>query len=428
MQVLDVRRLTRHAGGLLAATLILSTATAQDLIGYGFAETASQPTPVAFASYDTLPSGDRIVFDGLSIDRYDGNGAFVQNLATLPAFVFNSFVEADPSSTFAIVGESSNGDIFRVALNGSGYSTIANLNFNYDGVFEDPGHILISAATCGFGCGNDLVRVDTTTGQMTFLANVDGPSGPVALDAQGALYYATVDTNIASNTQIISWSQAQLNSGSLLDESDATVLHAGLEAAASLAIDPEFGNVFLAESVFGGTSRVLEFDVSNGNLVDVVVESANYLTNLELMQGASIGHFHEYQPEDGVFLHYNNGDIITVRPQRPSATFNQVGNVATISITGAEPDGAMLMLFADQNFYDPNYITTILGNSGYQFHAAATVNRLRRSGPLLIPIDSNGDGSFSYFDSGNLAGTLVFQALITNTNGGFIGSSTAVLN
>jgi len=413
-----------------ALTLLVAPGLAQDTIGDGFAETASQPTPVAFASYDTLPSGERVVFDGQNIDLYDAAGVFVMNLATLPGFVFNSFVEADPSSTFAIVGESSNGDVFRVALDGSGYTTLATLVFNYDAVFEDANHVLVSAATCGgFNCGNDIVRLDTTTGATDFLAHVDGPSGPVALADDGSLFYATVDTTIPDNTDIISWTQAQLNSGSSLDESDASVLHAGLRAAASLEICPEYGNVFLAESVFGDTSRILEFDADSGDQVDVVVESLSYLTKIELVEDAGIGHFHAYQPADGVFMHYNNGDIVTVRPQRPVASISQIGSAVTVTVTGAKPNAAMLVVYTPLNFYEPNSVTTILGGTGFQFHAMTSpLSRLRRSGPFYQPTDATGTGSFSYFDPGNIAGTLAFQALIMDESGTPIGSSDSLLN
>lgn len=412
---------------ILAVSLTALPAQAQDIIGNGFANTASQPNPVAFSSYDTLPSGERVVFDGLSIDLYDGAGGFMMNLASLPAFVFNSFVVADPTNTFAIAGESSNGDIIRVALDGSGWSTIGNLNFNYDAAFEGPNSLLISAATCGFGCGNDIVRMDATTGATTFLANVVGASGPVAVADNGDLFYGTADFSAPNSTQILRWSVAQLNSGLLLSEADAAVIASGLAGAASIDVDPVFGNVFLAESIFGATSRILEFDPNGAGLVDVVVESSSYLGSVELMQDSGIGHFHAYQPQDGVFLHYSNGDIETVRAQRPTATHVQRGPVATFQVQNAEPNSGVLVLFSSNANYDPNYITYLLNGMDFQFHSSVPVFLQRRT-PLLIPTDANGTATFQYYDPGSLAGTLVFQALVTNASGTFIGSSEAVLN
>jgi len=427
--------MTTHAiliRSLAAASLAFlpPAALSQDIIGDGFAETASQPTPVPFASYATLSSGERVVFDGLSIDLYDAGGTFLQNLAVLSGFVFNSFVEVDPSETFAVIGESSNGDIFKVALDGSGLTPLTTLAFNYDAVFQDANHVIVSASLCAatgpFGCGNDLARVNTDTGATTIIASVTGPSGPVAFDRNGDLFYGLVDITIPSNSQIIVWEASELSGTPLLDEGDAAVFHGGLEAATSLAIDPVFGNVLLAESVFGGTSRILEIDGATGALADVVVESLSYLSNVELLQGGTAGHFHAYQPADGVFMHYNNGDIVTVRSQQPTATHSQLGSVATFSVQGAKPNSAMMVVFGPQNLVNPDYHSYQL-QFDFEFHCAVPIQNLRRT-PLLIPTDANGDGTFQYFDPGNLAGNWAFQAIITDESGQFIGGSEYALN
>jgi len=433
MQSLLSARVMRVTAALAASSLLALSASAQTTVGDGFAQTGLQSTPVFFGSYETLPNGNRVVFDGLSFDLYDSNNGFLLNLGSLPGFVFNSFIEVDPTQTFAIIGESSNGDLFKVQLDGSGFTTLANLNFNFDGVFESPNSILVSAATCGFGCGNDVHRVDTNTGATTLLANVTGPSGPVAMADNGDLYYGLVDLVTPDNDSVVLWTEAQLNGGALLSQADATTVFGGLAGISSMDVDPVFGNLFLAESVFGGTSRILEVDPA-GTLVDVVVESTLWLSNIELMQDSGDGHFHRYQPSDGVYLHHSAGDfstiddVATVRAQQPTTSFAQVGPAATVSISGGEPGGAALVLFTQNAFYDPSLITSMLGGTDFQFHAAAPLNRLRRSGPLLLPLDANGAADFHFFDPGNLAGTLAFQALITDSAGRPIGGSTAVQN
>jgi len=422
--------LRRLAAASISLAILAPAALSQDTIGDGFAATASQPTPVAFASYATLSGGERVVFDGLSIDLYDAGGTFLQNLAVLPAFVFNSFVEVDPGETFAVIGESSNGDVFKIALDGSGLTPLTTLEFNYDAAFEDANHVIVSASLCSltnpFGCGNDLARVNTDTGATTIIASVPGPSGPVAFDENGDLFYGLVDITVPSNSQLIVWEASELSGSPLLDEGDADVFHGGLESATSLAIDPVFGNVLLVESVFGGTSRILEFDAATGALADVVVESPSYLTNVELLRGDSAGHFHAYQPADGVFMHYNNGDIVTVRPQQPTATHTQLGSVATFSIQGAKPNSAMLLVFGAQQLVNPDYYSYQL-QFDFLFHCAVPIQNLRRT-PLLIPTDANGDGTFQYFDPGHLAGNWAFQAIITDESGQFIGGSQYALN
>ena len=434
MQILLPARVTRATAALAAGSLLALSASAQTVIGDGFARTGLSTSPVFLGSYQTLDDGTRVVFDGQSIDLYTVGNGFLLNLGALPGFVFNSFVEVDPTRTFAVVGESTNGDLFKVQLDGSGMTPLTNLAFNFDGVFESPTSILVSAATCGFGCGNEVYRVDTTTGATSLVASVSGPSGPLALADDGALYYGLVDLVNPTGSGVLRWTATQLAAGVPLSEADAATVFTGLAAINSLAVDPVFGNLVLSESVFNGTSRILEVDPSDGTLVDVVVESDFSLSNVELLQDAGDGHFHRYQPEDGVYLHYASTDFIvfddinTIRPQQPTTSFAQVGPAATVSIAGGEPNGAALVVFTQNAFYDPSLITTMLGGTDFQFHAAAPLNRLRRSGPLLLPLDANGAADFHYFDAGNLAGTLTFQALVTDASGTIVGGSTAVQN
>ncbi len=406
-----------------------STASAQDIIGDGFAQTSSELIPAAFASYATLSSGERVVFDGLSVDLYDASGGFLLNLASLPSFVFNSFVRVDPSESFAICGESSNHDIFKVALDGSGLSTLANVVYNFDAAFEDADNILVSAATCGFSCGNDLVRVNTTTGATTTIATLSGASGPIAVGSNGDVYYATVSGDFPAppgSSSILRWSSAQVAAGTLLGEGDATVLYAGLDGAAALELDPAYGNIFLAESIWGGTSRIYEFDKQTGNLIDTIVESSNWLGTLEFGNYGGNGHVHAYQPATGSYLRYSNGDIITVEPQRPTTGIAYNGNSVDFNIAGAKPGGAVLIMWGPTSSYSPIESSYQL-SFNFSFHTGIPLNQIRRMG-WYVPVDASGNATFSYFDYQNLAGTLVFQGIITDETGSFIGSTEAAFN
>lgn len=414
---------------LLALAGLAPTASAQDLIGDGFAQTSTQVLPAAFASYATLSSGERVVFDGLSFDLYDAGGGFLLNLGTLPNFVFNSFVEVDPSETFAVCGESSNGDLFKVALDGTGFTTLANLNFNFAADFEDATNLVVSAATCGFGCGNDLVRVDTSTGATTFFANVAGASGPVAVADNGDVYYGSVSGAFPAppgSANLLRWTAAQVHGGLLLTELDAVTVSAAFDGAASMDIDPAFGNVFLAESIFGGTSRIYEVDPITGDRVDVVVESTNYLSTLEFGDKGGNGHCHAYQPDTGTYLIYSNGDVATVEPQRPQSSITYLGNVVNFDITGAKPNSGVLVTWGPSSTWGPTETSYAL-SFDFLYHTGIPLGQVRRF-PWYLPTDANGDATFSYFDFQNLAGTLVFQALISDENGKLIGSSAAAFN
>lgn len=402
---------------------------AQDTIGDGFAQVSSVPIPAAFASYATLSSGEQVVFDGLSIDLYDAAGGYLLNLATLSNFAFNSFVAIDPSETFAICGESSNHDLFKVALDGSSFTTLANVVYNYDAEFEDANHLIVSATTCGFGCGNDLVRVNTDTGATTTVATVSGASGPIAIADNGDLYYATSSDSFPAppgSTSILRWTSAQVSAGTLLSELDATIISAGLDGAASLGIDPAYGNLFLAESIFGATSRIYEFDKQTGAKVDTIVESANFLSTIEFGEHGGNGHVHAYQPATGSFLRYNNGEVVTVEPVRPQSSISYNGNQVTFQVTGAKPNSAFLVTWGPSSSYSPIETSYQLSFS-FAFHTGIPLGQLRRT-PWYTPTDANGTGSFTYFDFQNLGGTLVFQALCTDESGTFIGSSEAAAN
>lgn len=413
----------------LALCALAVPATASDLVSPGFSITSRAQLPAPFAAYHTLSSGDRVVFDGLSVDLYDGANNYIRNLALLPSFVFASFVEADPSESYVLVGESLNGDLFRVHLDGSGMSTLATLAFNYDAVFDSPTSALVSAATCGFGCGNDIARVDTTSGALSFVANVPGSAGPLAMRADGALLYATVSDQFPpppGSTDIVAWSASALSSGLLLGLSDATLFHGGLDGAASLAVDPVFGSVFLAESRFGATSTVLEFHPA-GARVGAVVRSSNFLSNLELRSGGGPGHFHAYQPQSGVFLHYTNGDLVTVRPARPQASLVTVGPSTTLELAGAPANGSMLVLWATQAGFDPGESAHALFPD-FLFVSGIPLPQIRRAG-ALVPIDAGGSASWPIaFLPAQHGASLVFQALVLDRTGTrFVGASNAAL-
>lgn len=415
---------------LFLVALCAPSTVAQDTIAAGFAATTAQPVPVPFAAYATRTNGERVVFDGQSIDLYDADNQLLLHLGDVPGFVFASFVALDPTDSYALVGENSTGDIFRVELDGSGMTTVANLPFNFDCVFEDAAHALVSAATCGFGCGNDIARVEAVGGGSAFVANVPGPSGPLAMHPDGRLFYATQSDMFPAppgSTDIVSWTPAQLASGNLLGLGDAALFRAGLDGGASMAIDPVFGNVFVAESIFGATSEILEFD-GNGALVGAVVSSLDYLGSLELLEGPGTGHFHAWQPGDGVFLHYGNGtDVRTVRPRRPRGQILQFGPVVEFRVTGAVPNGAFLLMWGAQSTYDPNESAHGIFND-FLFVTGMPLNGIRRQ-PFLFPTDANGASSFTFFDPGGLAGTLVFQGLITDISGTeFLGTTTAALH
>jgi hypothetical protein len=68
----------------------------------------------AFAAYDTLSNGNRVVYDGSQVWIENDAGAVIQVLGNPSTPSFASFIEADPTETFAVLGENNNGQLFKV--------------------------------------------------------------------------------------------------------------------------------------------------------------------------------------------------------------------------------------------------------------------------------------------------------------------------
>lgn len=412
-------RSTPFLAAAFLATLS-SVAHAQELIAPGFAVVNSAPPAVAFASSDTLSDGSRVYFDGISVDLYDSTGTFVLNLGSTPAFVFTAFVEVDPSETFAIVAESSSGVVYKAMLDGSGMAPLSTIQLGYDGVFESAHELLVSATH--FGAGNDILRLDTTTGALTSVAVVPGWSGPLDLAPNGDLVYGE---SSASGGRILRFDAAELSGPLPLSELDADVLTDGLDGAASLAVDPVFGNIFVTSNVWAVSGLLLEID-ADGTIVDTIAAGTDWLTGLQFVSVAGPGHFHRYQPT-GLELRYSNGtDDVTVAPQQPILAHEHFGNFSTIHVTGAAPNAGALILFGNQSNLVAPYSEQLAFD--FLFHTDLDFAKIRRLG-LRIPTDSNGEAYFSYFNpGGQTLGQRWFQLLITDANNLFIGASNSVTN
>jgi hypothetical protein len=416
-------------GVLAPATPALSPL--QDTTLPGFSLEGQRPVGV-YDAYATLPNGDRVVFDGVVMNLVAEDGTPIRVLGTTSGFVFPSFVLPDPTSTCALIGESSRGKIYRVDLAGAGASVLADLDNNFDAVFENARHALVSAAPCGFGCGNEIHRLDVNTGALTLVASLAGPSGPIARASNGDLYYGSIPNSPGPGT-ILRWTQAQVASGAILDESSAAIFASGIDPASSMRFDTVYGHLFVSTPVFGGTSQILEFAPS-GTLVAAVIQSPDYLANVELLPTQGIGSFQAFQPE-GVRLNYRGTDyfantsaIRTVRTRRPRAFTSGPGltgpGAVTFTVRGAHPNASFLVMVGRASSYDPNESTYDLGT--YLFHTGMPIGGIRRL--TYVATDANGEGSFTFYNPGNLQGTRVLQAMIRDSGGTFVGSSTEAFN
>jgi hypothetical protein len=429
-------------GGLLAALLLSPTAAALDTSGPGFKILGTRPVPTFGSAYATLRNGSVFQFDGLVFQLYSRDGSLLADLGSLNSFVFPSFAAIDPSGSFAIVGESSNGDLFRVDLGGGGVSSVANVFFNYDAEFDvvDPDYLWVSAATGGFGTGNDIVRVHIPSGGVSFVADIPvGSSGPLEVDALGDLYYADVPPDFCpapGQVEVVRWSRAQLLSGVVQTIADATVMAAGLDVATSMERDPVSGIFFLAENDFCAPfARVVEVDFDAGVRGAVLIESFNTISNLEIFAGNKGATLQAYQPENvrlkcsSTDFNNSTSDMVTVVPQRPRTRLDLPASypgIVTLTVEDAVPNAGVLLLWTPVAFQLAKEQASNLG-FGFPVFFAAPLNKLRRF-PFPLTTDGNGTAVYSYFDDGSLAGRFLLQGLALGTQGQAVGTTTPVLN
>ena len=401
----------------------------------------------AFDAYATLQDGTRVVSDGLSVDHVDATGALILHLGSYPTSVFPSFVLLAPDESFALVGESSAGSIERFELDGSPHSTVGGVAYNYDALWEDATHVLVSADTSG-AFQNQIVRLDTSSGAPTLVAQLSGPSGPLARRARtGELFVGLVDLYQPNDDAILRFDAAQLSSGVVLGVADASVFASALPNAAALRLDQrydtpgiDFWRLYLAIAPFGQPSTIACFDPSGTRLANVA-QSNESVSNLELCSGALAGNFAPWQSGTGEHLCYRaitwcfpnctSAEIRTLVPLRPQASIsgpglgNPAGGSVTVAFDGCMPNASLLLVLGPQALYSPNEQTRVHPD-GFLWHSGLAWTPLRRL--VYLPTDANGHAQFSYNTPGTLNGTHAFQALVRDASGTFVGSSTCVLN
>ena len=422
-------------GFALLAPLALADAARADFLRDGFALSPQWNAPGAQV---TLSGGDIVAFDGDSIDRFTAGGAFVGTLGTFPAPVFSGAIAIDPTETFLLFGESSNGDMFRVALDGSGMTFLANVFFNFDAVFETPTTALVSAATAGFGMGNDLVRLDTTSGATSLVAHVAGPSGPVALDAMGNLWYAPQSDLFPPPDGFATigfYTKAQLESGALLGDADRIPFASGFDSVGSMVFDPVGGGLYVTSNHFGnGTNRIYRVGTSAANSTLLFTgDTWHWVSGLEFVGGDGLAAFQRFQPASGGTLRFSRTDFGALderwelEPARAQASLSGPGTSGqgevSLDVAGALPGGTVLVLFAPSALSNP--VEQVYSFAGLPpIHSPLHLPALDFL-PLFLPADGNGAGSFSFWNPGGLEGLLDFQALVGDAAGTTLGITTA---
>ncbi len=229
---------------LLLVSLIGTALAAQQLAeGY---TSRREPLPAGTNSPVVLPGGDHVYFDGNDLWRQTP-GQSAQSLLHLPTFVFGSFtIEAGPAQL--LFGEGSTNNLWLVPLQGARPTQpLANIAFNYDAALLGPQRAIVSAKRSGFATpDNDLVVLDLASGATQTLASLPGASGPIAVAANGDVYYATASLSFPvppGQTAVLRFRRtvvdAAIQQAVVLGLADAEVVFTGIDAAADICLDDD---------------------------------------------------------------------------------------------------------------------------------------------------------------------------------------------
>jgi hypothetical protein len=395
-----------------------------------------------YAAIASFANGDSLLCDGAGIRRLDPSGATLTTYLSFSPSVFASFILIAPDESVAYVGESTNNDIWRVPLAGSGPpSVLVNLVFNFDACFDQGGDLIVSAATCGFDCGNELVRVDTATGGTSVLAKVSGASGPVAMDALGNLYYGTQQgfAPPLGSLEIVLFPSAALQAGPLpLDDADAVLWSSGWNGLSDFALDPATQRLYAAENTFASGANQVWHVQSNKASSRLLYNgpTGSWCSHFDLRAIQAPAQFLPYQPPAGGELLVSVTDFFantttrtalkTARPQGALSGPGASGPGAfTWSIEGGAPNGWILGALGPSATYDPVESAVLITGVPPLFTGLnlATAQFL----PVFLPLDAQGDLAFASSNPGAFSGNLALQGVLYGPGFQLLGTTTSVL-
>ncbi|MCK5942905.1 MAG: hypothetical protein KAI24_13090 [Planctomycetes bacterium] len=424
----------RNPSILLALAASLPLSAQQVAAGYGSSTT---PLPPGSASVLSTSFG-RVYFDGFDL-MLEPSGVPAQSLLTFPSYTFGSF-SAPIGATAVLFGESSNGGIWSVPLNGLPAQLVANVPFNYDAVLLDDDRALVSAKTGGFSSpDNDVVFVDLLTGQTQLVAQFGGASGPLAIDANGDVYYATAPATFpapAGTVSVLRLARAVVDNAIannlVLGAADATVVIQGLDAAGDMAFDDD-GDLFYVDWFQGRIGEIDDADGAQAALAATLIDYAGTGLSGSVLQfrpnataGAQV--LEPFQPSGGALIVHET-DYVTVSQLRTvEARQPQLSTTAAAPIpagsfaldtTAGPANGIGLLLFAATTPGGPVTLT-VPG-----FEQPLLVDAALVGTPVIVPLtfDATGAASLTVTNPGfSPALDAIAQTVVVST-GGALGAS-----
>jgi hypothetical protein len=396
---------------MLRATLLATVAT----LSLTASQLAAQQLAAGFnATTASLPAGTnnvlttdtgRIYFDGLNL-TYAVNGSAPQALLTFGSYTFGSFT-TPVGATKVLFGESSNGGIWSVPLNGLPPQQIATVPFNYDAVMLDDTRALVSAKTGGFSApDNEVMFVDLMTGQTQLLAQFAGASGPLTVDISGNVYYATAPSAFpapAGTVTVLRLTSSDIDNAiatnSVLGVANAQVVIAGLDAASDLAFDDD-GDLFFVDWFNSHIGEINDADGSAATLAPILIDYVGSGLNGSVLQftRTTVGPqvFEPFQPIAGQLMVHETdyisiSQIRTVTTYRPELAATAANPIATgtFSLTTANgpANGIGLLAFSTSLAGGPLSIQ-VAG-----FEQPLLIDAAFAASPVLVPLTFDGTGA-----------------------------------
>jgi hypothetical protein len=408
---------------LVAAACLTPILSAQIDLEHGFQKSVFSAAPGGsfVGGLDSLQNGNLAVFDGVSVVELDGaTGALVRTLFTPPTPVFGSFVKSDPGGSYLLFGESSNHEVWKLPLDGSAASLVASVPYNFDCVFLAADLALISRGEATFTT-TFIDQLDVNTGAIDRIAEVDGPSGPLAIDVAGNLYYGINSGSWPvppGSGEVVYWTPAQIASAqgpAHLLEGDSQSFASGLDAVTDMLFD-NHGDLLVSDSTFGTLSEY-RTDGQRRGLIGQE-QTFNGITYLALLDGGQPGGavFGPFQPEAGGTLAAlstdwsSYSDVSLIRPER--AAFHATpGNPIpagpfSVELREGPPLGTLFVFAAAGSSLpeDP------LVRQGVPFFFGLDAATLQLIG--VVPLDAAGDLVINGNYGGGLNAAVFFQGAL----------------
>ena len=199
---------------------------------------------------DVLPGGDLVFFQGNRLFRWNGNKTVL--LHAFPAGTTGAFVRSTARGVFA--AESTRGGVYRLDLLSGKAVLVASVKYPFDLAQAPWGGLYLSAnpGWGGQGGGNRIYLLDPVRGKVDEIVRLQGPSGPLAFDAKGNLYYATQSSTYPTPpgaVRVLRWPAARVRAASgpgYLTPKDASVVWNKLDGAYGMVLD-RFGRIYLTD-------------------------------------------------------------------------------------------------------------------------------------------------------------------------------------